>query len=154
MRSINLIALALVAALSSTRPALAATTFEIWSVTITKPGTIDIASGELLDTKIRGSAHLRAKTVDAGDIGRVMTISGNLGDYSLDSCSDFGSSIGTCSSSVQIAGAGHVVACGIPPTGTMVGDCDEYYKTEATGTFFFVTFSTFSNCAGLDCDCT
>jgi hypothetical protein len=136
-------------------PPLAGTMFEIWATTQVRPGDFDPESpGTLLNTRVKGTAHMMALDVDPLDKGRIMTVSGNLGEHSLTSCGGAPDSVGTCSSSVAIAGSGHVVGCGIPLTGLQEGNCDVYYRTQVSGTFFFVTMSGFSGCFTFDCDCT
>ena len=136
-------------------PALGVTVFEITATVQVRPGDFDPESPDpiLLNTRIKGTAHMRAVLVDPGDKGKLMSLLGDLEEYHVTSCGGTGLSVGTCFVTVPLAGQGHVIACSIPPTGFDTGDCDVYYKARATGAFF-INFETFSSCGWLACDCT
>lgn len=135
-------------------PCFATTTFQTTVTTLVMPGQINFVTGEVLDTRVKGTVRTIVLTLEPIDKGRVLAVSGTLSEYSESMCVFSDLSFGSCSNSAVLQGEGQVVGCSIPITGRYIGDCDVYYKTDGTTTFFFTNFVTSSGCNTFPCSCT
>ena len=156
LRRILTAVLALAIASAALAPAHAAY-FRVTSFTILSPGTIDKTTGELLNTRGRGSTIGVVVRVDgSADYLSLVELSAGLFDHGMDdTCSTSASSVGVCADTSLFFGLGHSISCAIPSFGNTTLDCDTYYDTRGAVVHRGRSFLSLpSNCAGIPCDCT